>query len=29
MYGIDGSKEGAQDYYNSLFELYASWRLTL
>jgi hypothetical protein len=25
MYGIDMTKEGSQDYYNSLFELYASW----
>ena len=25
MYGIDHRKEGAQEYYNSLFELYASW----
>ncbi|MCM1544083.1 MAG: alpha-galactosidase [Ruminococcus sp.] len=25
MYGIDCRKEGAQEYYNSLFELYASW----
>jgi alpha-galactosidase len=25
MYGIDATKEGAQQYYNSLFELYASW----
>ena len=25
MYGIDASKEGAQAYYNSLFELYAEW----
>lgn len=25
MYGVDASKEGAQEYYNSLFELYASW----
>jgi hypothetical protein len=25
MYGVDMSKPGAQDYYNSLFELYASW----
>lgn len=25
MYGVDGSKEGAQSYYNSLFDLYASW----
>jgi len=25
MYGVDMSKEGSQEYYNSLFELYASW----
>ncbi|TCN26564.1 glycoside hydrolase family 27 protein [Mesobacillus foraminis] len=25
MYGVDASKEGAQEYYNSLFDLYASW----
>lgn len=25
MYGIDMSKPGAQEYYNSLFDLYASW----
>jgi hypothetical protein len=25
MYGIDMTKDGAQEYYNSLFELYASW----
>lgn len=25
MYGVDASKEGAQTYYNSLFELYAEW----
>lgn len=25
MYGVDMTKKGAQDYYNSLFELYASW----
>ncbi|WP_050183391.1 glycoside hydrolase family 27 protein [Domibacillus robiginosus] len=25
MYGIDVSKEGAQKYYHSLFDLYASW----
>ncbi|MCG8686834.1 MAG: hypothetical protein MI892_18280, partial [Desulfobacterales bacterium] len=25
MYGIDGSKEGAQEYYNSIFNLYAEW----
>lgn len=25
MYGVDMTKNGAQEYYNSLFELYASW----
>lgn len=25
MYGVDPSKEGARAYYDSLFELYASW----
>ncbi|GFR39540.1 alpha-galactosidase [Insulibacter thermoxylanivorax] len=25
MYGVDPNKEGAQEYYNSLFELYAEW----
>src|SRR5262249_15914614 len=25
MYGLDMSKSGAQDYYNSILELYASW----
>jgi alpha-galactosidase len=25
MYTVDASKKGAQEYYNSLFELYASW----
>lgn len=25
MYGINSRSEGAQEYYNSLFELYASW----
>jgi len=25
MYGIDMSKKGAQEYYNSIFELYATW----
>lgn len=25
MYGVDASKEGAQAYYNSLFNLYAEW----
>ena len=25
MYGVDPVKEGAQHYYNSVFQLYASW----
>ena len=25
MYGVDADKEGAQAYYDSIFELYASW----
>jgi hypothetical protein len=25
MYGVDAEKQGAQDYYNSIFELYAGW----
>ena len=25
MYGVDASKEGAREYYSSIFELYASW----
>ncbi|MBQ8575677.1 MAG: glycoside hydrolase family 27 protein [Clostridia bacterium] len=25
MYGVDPEKEGAKEYYDSLFELYASW----
>ncbi len=25
MYGVDASQEGAQEYYDSIFELYASW----
>lgn len=25
MYGVDPAKEGAQEYYQSLFDLYASW----
>lgn len=25
MFGVDQSKQGAQEYYDSLFELYASW----
>jgi hypothetical protein len=25
MYGVDASKDGAQEYYDSLFELYAAW----
>ncbi|MDC3416855.1 glycoside hydrolase family 27 protein [Aquibacillus salsiterrae] len=27
MYGVDMNKEGAQDYYNSLFQLYAEWEV--
>ncbi len=27
MFGVDPTKEGAQEYYNSLFELYASWEV--
>jgi hypothetical protein len=27
MYGVDSSRAGAQEYYNSLFELYASWEI--
>lgn len=27
MYTVDGNKEGAQEYYNSIFQLYASWGL--
>ena len=27
MYGVDASREGAQAYYDSLFELYASWHV--
>jgi alpha-galactosidase len=27
MYTVDASKKGAQEYYNSLFQLYASWGL--
>ena len=29
MYGVDMSKPGAQEYYNSLFELVASWEVDL
>lgn len=29
MYGVDASREGAQAYYDSLFELYASWGVDL
>jgi alpha-galactosidase len=29
MYGVDSAKEGAQEYYNSLFELYGSWGVDL
>lgn len=25
MYGVDANREGAQEYYDSIFELYASW----
>ena len=25
MYGVDAKKEGAKEYYDSIFELYASW----
>nr|WP_299344093.1 glycoside hydrolase family 27 protein [Allomuricauda sp.] len=25
MFGVDATKEGAQEYYNSIFNLYASW----
>ncbi len=25
MYGVDASKKGAQEYYDSIFKLYASW----
>jgi len=25
MYGVDAEKEGAQSYYNSLFDMYAEW----
>ncbi|MGN7942847.1 glycoside hydrolase family 27 protein [Virgibacillus sp. 6R] len=27
MYGVDASKEGAQEYYNSLLKLYADWEV--
>ena len=27
MYGVDMSKPGAQEYYNSVFALFASWDL--
>lgn len=27
LYGVDTSKKGAQEYYNSLFELYAQWEV--
>ncbi|WEG11891.1 glycoside hydrolase family 27 protein [Pullulanibacillus sp. KACC 23026] len=27
MYGVDASKEGAQAYYNSIFDLYAEWEV--
>lgn len=29
MYGVDASKEGAQTYYDSLFQLYAKWGVDL
>ena len=29
MFGVDGSKPGAQEYYNSLFELFAEWGVDL
>jgi hypothetical protein len=29
MYGVDASKDGAQAYYDSLFELYAQWGVDL
>jgi hypothetical protein len=29
MYGVDHNKEGAQAYYDSLFDLYASWGVDL
>lgn len=29
MYGVDASKEGAQAYYDSLFQLYAQWGVDL
>lgn len=29
MYGVDASKEGAQAYYDSLFEMYAGWGVDL
>jgi len=29
MYGVDMSKEGAQTYYDSLFQMYASWGVDL
>jgi alpha-galactosidase len=27
MYGVDASKTGAQEYYDSLFQLYAGWKV--
>lgn len=27
MYGVDATKAGAQEYYNSLFQLYADWEV--
>jgi alpha-galactosidase len=29
MYGVDPSKPGAQEYYNSIFDLYAQWGVDL
>ncbi len=29
MYGVDASREGAQHYYDSLFQLYAAWGVDL
>lgn len=29
LFGVDASKPGAQEYYNSLFELYAAWGVDL
>jgi alpha-galactosidase len=27
MFGVDMTRPGAQDYYNSVFELFAAWRV--